>query len=414
MPVDPTDPDLPLYGAQPLTAYARFWRRYVVFSGRASLSEYWWAVLLSAVIGIVLGVLGGVLLAVGAAVAQQGSGLAAIPNAIGAVLLFALVVFALAHIVPGISVTVRRLHDANLSGYFYLLSLIPSVGGLIVLVLTILPTNPEGRKYDRGAAPWRPVVPPPIGAPTPPPPAAASPVNGGFDAWPAPTSLPPVDVAPATAPMPITAAEPSDPGLSPDDALLAAWREVGQVDRVEPKLGVQPSWRSQGYVVVRRADGAEILATNGLGEQEGAAALGPGAEVYLAGRGLGSTPDAVADGWRFTIVAAVARRIGASGMHLPAELEQYGALSMSVPADAPEGWRRADGSVGVLIGVGLPGVPEAVATSAGEVRLVGLTPLRPDELQRILDGGREARASIASRLASLPPEQLTAPDRPSV
>jgi len=166
--------------------------------------------------------------------------------------------------------------------------------------------------------------------------------------------------------------------------------------------------------VVRRADGTEILSTNGLAETEGAAALGPGAEVYLAGRGIGATPEAAADGWRFTIVAAVARRIGASGMHLPAELEQYGALSMSVPAEAPAPWRGTDGSVGVLIGVGLPGVPEAVATASGEVRLVGLTPLRPDELQRILDGGREARATIAARLASLPPEVLTDPERPSV
>jgi hypothetical protein len=215
-------------------------------------------------------------------------------------------------------------------------------------------------------------------------------------------------------PIAVASAGPADPALSPDDALLAAWGGLGEVERVEPRLGTQPSWRSQGYVVVRLPDGTEILSTNGLGETEGAAALGPGAEVYLAGRGLGATREAVADGWRFTIVAAVARRIGASGMHLPAELEQYGALSMSVPADAPEGWRGADGGIGVLIGVGLPGVPEAVATAAGEVRLVGLTPLRPDELQRILDGGREARSSIASRLASLPPETLTDPDRPSV
>lgn len=412
MPVDPTDPDLPLYGASPLTAYARFWRRYIVFSGRASLSEYWWTVLISAVIGVVLGVVGGALLGVGAAMAQQGTGFAAIPNALGAVLLFALVVFGLAQIVPSIALTVRRMHDANLSGLLYLLVLVYPIGGVAVFVFTLLPANPEGRRYDLGAPPWQPATPPPsteAWQPTPAPPSSA-PTNGGFDAWPAPAVLPP-----ATAQMPIApSAASADPAPAPDDALLAAWRQVGEVERVEPRLGVQPSWRSQGYVVVRRSDGVEILSTNGLAETEGAAALGAGAEVHLAGRGLGETPEAVADGWRFTIVAAVARRIGASGMHLPAELEQYGALSLSVPADAPAGWRGADGAVGVLIGVGLPGVPEAVATAAGEVRLVGLTPLRPDELQRILDGGREARSTIASRLASLPPEALTDPDRPSV
>jgi uncharacterized membrane protein YhaH (DUF805 family) len=414
MPVDPTDPDLPLYGAPPLTAYARFWRRYVVFSGRASLSEYWWTALLSSVIAAVLGIVGGILLGVGGAIARSGGGLAAIPNALGAVLLFALVVFGVAQIVPAIAISVRRLHDANLSGLLYLLCLVPSVGWLIVLVFSVLPSNPEGRRFDRRAAPWAPAAPRPIAATAPLPPSPvvpsvpAAPGNGGFDAWPAPGTVPP-----ATAPMPIAAA-PSDPVPSPDDALTTAWRALGEIDRVEPRLGVQPSWRSQGYLVVRQVDGVEILATNGLGETEGAAALGPGAEVYLAGRGLGATPEAVADGWRFTIVAAVARRISASGMHLPAELEQYGALSMSVPADAPADWRGADGSVGVLIGVGLPGVPEAVATAAGEVRLVGLSPLRPDELQRILDGGREARASIAARLAALPPAVLTDPDRASL
>lgn len=411
MPVDPTDPDLPLYGASPLTAYARFWKRYVVFSGRASLSEYWWTVLLNTVVAIVLGVLGGILLAVGAALAQQGSAVAAIPNALGAVLLFALGAFALAQIVPSIAVAVRRLHDANLSGLLFLLAFIPSVGGLILLVLSLLPSNPEGRRYDSGASTWQPLVPQPVGAgaaSAPRPAAPAAPVNGGFDAWPAPTAPPP-----ATAPLPVTTPS-TDAAQAPGDALSAAWRTIGRVDRVEAKLGMQPSWRRQAYLVVRRDDGVEILTTNGLGEEEGAAALGAGAEVYLAGRGLGETPEDVADGWRFTLVAAVARRIGASGMHLPAELEQYGALSMSVPADAPADWRSADGGVGVLIGVGLPGVPDAVATAAGEVRLVGLVPLRPDELQRILDGGRDTRSTIAGRLAALPPAVLTDPERPAV
>jgi uncharacterized membrane protein YhaH (DUF805 family) len=409
MPVDPTDPDLPLYGAAPLTAYARYWRRYVVFSGRASLSEYWWPVLLNVVVAVVVGLLGAILLAVGSGLSDQGLGLAAVPNALGAVLLFALFLFFLAQLIPSIAIAVRRLHDANLSGLFFLLSFIPSVGGLIVLVLTVLPSNPEGRRFDSGSPAWRPIVPQPAVGTAPPPAAqpVAPPPNGGFDAWPAPPVAPP-------APAPMTVVPPSDAAQSPDDALLAAWGRLGRVERVEPRLGVQPSWRRQGYVLVRLADGGDVLSTNGLGASEGAAALGAGAEVYLAGQDLGPSPEAVADGWRFTIVAAVARRIGASGMHLPAELEQYGALSMTVPADAPQEWRTADGSVGVLIGVGLPGVPESVATTAGEVRLVGLVPLRPDELQRILDGGREARSAIASRLAALPPEQLVAADRPAV
>lgn len=415
MPVDPTDPDLPLPGASPLTASARFWRRYAVFSGRASLSEYWWVALVNGVVAIVVGALGGILLAIGGALGQEGSAAAAIPNALGAVLLFVLVAFFIAQIVPGIAISVRRLHDANLSGLLYLLTFIPSVGGLIVLVLHVLPSNPEGRRYDRGAPRWQQIVaasPAPLASPPVAPQPYAT-TNGGFDAWPAPAVVPP-----ATAPLPVTrpsdTAGTPDTAQAPDGALLAAWAAVGDVERVEPKLGVQPSWRRQGYLLIRRPDGVSVLSTNGLAEAEGAAALGAGAEVYLAADDSGRTAAEIADSWRFTLVAAVARRIGASGMHLPAELEQYGALSMSVSVDAPAEWRSTDGGVGVLVGIGLPGIPEAVATSAGEVRLVGLTVLHPQELQRILVGGRAERAAIASALAALPPAQLTSPTRPVV
>jgi uncharacterized membrane protein YhaH (DUF805 family) len=402
---DPTDPDLPLYGASPLTAYARFWRRYVVFSGRASLSEYWWAALANVVVAVVVGVVGAVLLAIGAGLSDQGYGVAALFNALGAVLLFALVLLFLAQIVPGIALSVRRLHDADLSGLFYLLTFIPSVGGLIVLVLHLLPANPRGRRFDAGATAWQPAAAaaaPVLAAPT----TSTTPANGGFDAWPAPASPPP-----ATAPLPV--AVPADDAEAPDDAMVATWRTLGEVERVDARHSAQPSWRRQGYLLVRMPDGVEVLATNGLGEEEGAAALGPGGEVYLASRGLG-TAEEVATDWRFTVVAAVARRIGASGMNLPSELLQYGALSMSVAADAPAGWRGPDGAVGVLIGVGLPGVPEAVATAAGEIRLVGLVPLRPEELARILAGGAQARADIAGRLAALPPEVRSAEDRAAV
>ena len=45
--------------------------------------------------------------------------------------------------VPSIAIGVRRLHDINLSGWFYLISLVPYIGGIAMLVLAVLPT-----KYD--------------------------------------------------------------------------------------------------------------------------------------------------------------------------------------------------------------------------------------------------------------------------
>ena len=56
-------------------------------------------------------------------------------------------VFGLAVLVPSIAVAWRRLHDANFSGLFYLLNL-TSIGGIVVLVMTIMPPKPEGQRFD--------------------------------------------------------------------------------------------------------------------------------------------------------------------------------------------------------------------------------------------------------------------------
>lgn len=44
--------------------------------------------------------------------------------------------------------TVRRLHDANYSGWMILLGLVPFVGGIILLVFTVMEPKPEGQRLD--------------------------------------------------------------------------------------------------------------------------------------------------------------------------------------------------------------------------------------------------------------------------
>ena len=56
-------------------------------------------------------------------------------------------------LVPTIAVTMRRLRDAGYSGWLVLLALIPWLGGLILLVFTLLPPSPAGSKYDRAPYP---------------------------------------------------------------------------------------------------------------------------------------------------------------------------------------------------------------------------------------------------------------------
>lgn len=135
----------PLYGATFGQAVQRFFAKYATFSGRASRSEFWWVWLFLVLINLVfVAVFVTVLVTTGTPTSTgvQPSG-AEIPVYI----VWAL--FELAIIIPAIAIAVRRLHDANFSGWMYLLHLIPSVGGLIVLILNLLPSNPEGARFDR-------------------------------------------------------------------------------------------------------------------------------------------------------------------------------------------------------------------------------------------------------------------------
>ncbi|GAA1955832.1 DUF805 domain-containing protein [Agromyces allii] len=153
--------DLPLYGATFGQSVSRFFRNYARFSGRASRSEFWWAYLFQSIIGAALGVLLGIALIIGMAAvvasAVQGntetSGVFDVPQltidlavAIGVPIIISFVLL-LPLLVPSIAVTVRRLHDTNRSGWWYLLSLVP-VGGYAVLVFAVLEPDPDGARFD--------------------------------------------------------------------------------------------------------------------------------------------------------------------------------------------------------------------------------------------------------------------------
>lgn len=46
-----------------------------------------------------------------------------------------------------ITVSIRRLHDQGLSGWFFLLFVIPSLGGLIQFIFMLQPSNPGPNKF---------------------------------------------------------------------------------------------------------------------------------------------------------------------------------------------------------------------------------------------------------------------------
>jgi uncharacterized membrane protein YhaH (DUF805 family) len=139
----------PYYGAPFPVAIRRFFKKYATFTGRASRSEYWWWVLVAVAVGIIINIITAAVGASGATVAADGS---AVPGPGAAVGLVQLAIWGLATIVPSLALTVRRLHDVNLSGWLVLLGLVPFLGGIALLVLTILPPKPEGQRFDVPAA----------------------------------------------------------------------------------------------------------------------------------------------------------------------------------------------------------------------------------------------------------------------
>lgn len=139
----------------PVQAIKRFYKKYAQFSGRASRSEYWWVALFMAVVYLLISVL---ISTVGSDSVSSNSVTSATsysyssqvdPNGLGIFLTLVLLVFLLGSIVPSIALAVRRLHDVNMSGFLYLLTLIPLLGPLILLVFYVLPPNPAGARFDR-------------------------------------------------------------------------------------------------------------------------------------------------------------------------------------------------------------------------------------------------------------------------
>lgn len=131
-----------------MPGYLQAMRRYASFSGRASRAEFWQFV----------AVLVGLLFVLGLLLLPPED------RSIWPMMPFVLVV--LVHVLPGLAVSVRRLHDADYSGWWAALNLIPFIGWVMLLGFGLLPSTPGPNRYGpdpRGSTPT-----PPAGAPEAP------------------------------------------------------------------------------------------------------------------------------------------------------------------------------------------------------------------------------------------------------
>lgn len=111
--------------------YLEVLNKYAVFSGRARRKEYWFFVLFNILISIMLNIVDGL---TGTLNPVTGIGV------LGGVYMIAIMI-------PGIAVAVRRLHDTGRSGWWLLISLIPVIGGLVLLYFLVLDSDPETNEY---------------------------------------------------------------------------------------------------------------------------------------------------------------------------------------------------------------------------------------------------------------------------
>ena len=111
--------------------YLEVLKKYTVFDGRAELKEYWWFSLFSFIIIIVLSVID---IVTGTFNVNVGLGL------LGGI-------YTLAVLIPGIAVSVRRLHDTNRSGWWLLINGIPLIGVIVFLVFTGQDGTPGDNQY---------------------------------------------------------------------------------------------------------------------------------------------------------------------------------------------------------------------------------------------------------------------------
>ena len=120
--------------------YLEPWKKYADFSGRACRREYWIFTFGNSLIGMAVALPLMLLLPL---LASNGGNPPSWPFALAVLLLFP---FSLALVIPSLAVSIRRLHDANLSGWFYLVGFIPC-GGLFLFILMLLPGTAGDNNY---------------------------------------------------------------------------------------------------------------------------------------------------------------------------------------------------------------------------------------------------------------------------
>jgi uncharacterized membrane protein YhaH (DUF805 family) len=116
--------------------YTDVLKKYVVFTGRARRKEYWLFALWNFIIVLVFDAL----MFVFGMMGNSGTILTQLVSVVGCL-------YVLAIILPSLGVFVRRLHDTGRTGWWILIGLIPVIGGIVLLIFSVMDSQPGDNKY---------------------------------------------------------------------------------------------------------------------------------------------------------------------------------------------------------------------------------------------------------------------------
>jgi uncharacterized membrane protein YhaH (DUF805 family) len=138
------------------------WKRFADFQGRSRRKEFWMFQLLNVIVALVLAgpfffsVIVATIEAGGDPAAEAALAESMLSGGLGLSVIGIGIygLYVLAALIPSIAVTVRRFHDRDMSGWWYLglvvVSLIPAVGfiaSIALLVLMVLPGTEGGNRF---------------------------------------------------------------------------------------------------------------------------------------------------------------------------------------------------------------------------------------------------------------------------
>ncbi len=106
--------------------YLTVLKKYAIFNGRAPRAEYWYFFLFNILASVLVNI---------------------VSKIIGDTYSILSVIYSLAVIIPGIAVSIRRLHDIGKSGWWLFICLIPIVGQIWLIILFVINSTPADNKY---------------------------------------------------------------------------------------------------------------------------------------------------------------------------------------------------------------------------------------------------------------------------